>query len=294
MDTVDIFAPVRFAGGDEWIESMMRDGPDKLVALSRVFGRAPRLGSSTGPPPPIGVGEITSSARRDTGALELISRFRERAARNAPPRAGGLAWYTPSGLVRYAVVAPDQQSIQWLGNLGRIPGLAAMNTDQREQAIRALVAQASNQPMQNLPAGHAGPDLVPVVDPFLPAARFDGFDGADDEGLERFHRILAVLPSRARPGQGPLLRVGGRALGDAEARRRLLGHPHGVFLDGASRQQARQWAQRLAARLGGTVREDAPHGAGRRHLHVQFPGGASSGHIFYGRPPSGEFFEPAW
>jgi hypothetical protein len=95
---------------------------DKVIDLRRVFGPGPP-GRQAATPPPIGVGEITSSKRRDVGALELIARLRQRGQRGQP---GGLAWYTPTGLVRYAVVRPDQSRILWQGNLGRIPGLAAM------------------------------------------------------------------------------------------------------------------------------------------------------------------------
>src|SRR5919201_6130042 len=127
---------------------------DMLVDLRRVFGPRPRRRPPT--PPRIGVGEITSSARRDTGALELITRLRHRAQRGRVARPGGLAWYTPTGLVRYAVVAPDQSRILWQGTLGRIPGIAGMSTDQREMAVRALVTARTGQPFRILPPGHAG------------------------------------------------------------------------------------------------------------------------------------------
>ncbi len=140
---------------------------DRLVDLRRIFGPRPRRRPPT--PPRIGVGEVTSSARRDTGALELISRLRERTRRGRVARPGGLAWYTPTGLVRYAVVAPDQSRILWQGNLGRIPGIAGMSTDQREAAVRALVTARTNQPFRDLAPGHRGPDLVPT-------SRFDEFD----------------------------------------------------------------------------------------------------------------------
>src|SRR5262249_42718286 len=91
---------------------------NQLVRLQRVFGPLVR-GRPPRDPPRIAVGEIPSSARRDVGALELIARLRARAGRGQTG-AGGLAWYTPTGLVRYAVVAPDQSRMLWSGNLGRI------------------------------------------------------------------------------------------------------------------------------------------------------------------------------
>ena len=61
----------------------------------------------------------------------------------------------------------------------------------------------------------------------------------------------------------------------------------GGFLSGATKSQARQYAQRLAR--GGTVVEDPPHvPGGLPHFHIE--GNGRSGHIFYGDPPPGEFF----
>jgi hypothetical protein len=118
----------------------------------------------------------------------------------------------------------------------------------------------------------------------------DAWDSMDDDA-DAFQRVLAVLPARQRPGQAPLLRIGRRGLSSANTRRALLRAHHGVFLPQASRQQARQWAQTWAQRLGGTVREDAPNGTGLPHFHVELPQGGSSGHIFYGTPPTGLFFD---
>jgi hypothetical protein len=92
--------------------------------------------------------------------------------------------------------------------------------------------------------------------------------------------------------------------------RRQLWSPAGVFLSGATQQQALRWAQRQAARVRGTVTgatsgrsrtsviSDSPHRGGRPHFHIELrsthPGQPPrrSGHIFWGRlPPSGVFFE---
>ena len=93
-----------------------------------------------------------------------------------------------------------------------------------------------------------------------------------------------------------------------ELSRQLWSTP-GVFLSGATRQQALRWAQRQAARVRGTVTRAASgrsragaiserHGGGRPHFHIELqptcPGELPrrSGHIFWGRPPrSGVLFE---
>jgi hypothetical protein len=70
----------------------------------------------------------------------------------------------------------------------------------------------------------------------------------------------------------------------------------GVFLPGATERQARRWAMRQARSLGGRVTKVEQHRGGRPHFHIEFPPGAPvpvprSGHIFYGNPPAGNFFE---
>ena len=145
---------------DESDDLYDRSSFDKVIDLRRVFGPRP-VGRQPANPPAIGVGEITSSARRDVGALEVIARLRQQRRRGGP---AGLAWYTPTGLVRYAVVNPDQSRILWQGNLGRIPGLAAMSASQREAAVRQLITQRTGQRFRNLQPGHKGPDLVPAFD----------------------------------------------------------------------------------------------------------------------------------
>lgn len=115
------------------------------------------------------------------------------------------------------------------------------------------------------------------------------------DGIEEFHRILAVMPARqAAAGRPARLRVLRRALSEPQALRHLRHRQHGVFLQGATNVQARQWAQRLAQRLGGRVREEGPHlPGGLPHFHVDYGprGQQSTGHIFYGQPPRVLFFE---
>jgi hypothetical protein len=113
----------------------------------------------------------------------------------------------------------------------------------------------------------------------------------DNLGAEAFFRVLSVLsgrPSqqrRARP-----LRVGPPVQG-VDARHRLWGTSAGVFLAGATEAQARQWADQQAARYGGRVLRPERHGSGRRHMHIELPNGIRSGHIFWGPPPSADFFD---
>lgn len=118
----------------------------------------------------------------------------------------------------------------------------------------------------------------------------DALHGVD--AIDEFHRILAVLPAAHRAGHGPALRTGPR-ISQRGAQQRVTNTTHGVFLDGANLQQARQWAQSLARRLRGTVAYDPPGqhgGTSRPHFHIEYPGGRT-GHIFYGRRPSGQFFD---
>lgn len=166
------------------------DGADAAIDLQRVFG--PNVGhSSSGrnwqqtlannPPPPIGVGEIRTSAGQDVGALELLTRFAEMRRRNpgAQLPLGGLVTTTPTGLVRYTVADPNNDRIVWQGNLARLPSISQVEPAQREREIRALLQRITGQRFRNLRYPHAGPDLVPS--PVRPRPnRFDGFDDGDD------------------------------------------------------------------------------------------------------------------
>lgn len=116
----------------------------------------------------------------------------------------------------------------------------------------------------------------------------DRFDQDDDS----FVRVLRVLSAPRAAGQ-PRLRTAGR-IGGRGLLRQLWNTHQGIFLGGASEAQARQWAQREAHRVGGTVVHDPPHlDDGRPHFHIERPGGERSGHIFYGAVPRGTFFESA-
>lgn len=147
--------------------------------------------------------------------------------------------------------------------------------------------------------------------PVIPRAGVDE-DSANDRFLvRRVARLIGPLPSAHR-GPRPLRVLepiptrgasGRRALG-----RQLWSKP-GVFLSGATPQQALRWAQQQAARARGGVRRadrNTPaaritrierHSGGRPHLHIELPpvhpGGEwrRSGHIFWGRPPASVFFE---
>jgi hypothetical protein len=107
----------------------------------------------------------------------------------------------------------------------------------------------------------------------MPAGRREGF-------MPAVRRVSAAAGGR--------LRVNPRRLNRTQARR-ALGTLQGIFV-AASRDQARQWAQR-AAPPGAVLVDDPPHvPGGRPHFHIEYPGGARSGHIFYGRVPRTEFF----
>jgi hypothetical protein len=112
--------------------------------------------------------------------------------------------------------------------------------------------------------------------------------------------VRAVLPLI-----GPLLRgdptrplrVGDRIIGRGrrardQLRHQLWGTAAGVFLAGATPDQARRWAMRQARRVGGTVVPVERHRGGRPHFHIRRPDGRRSGHIFWGTPPTGTFFDP--
>ena len=118
---------------------------------------------------------------------------------------------------------------------------------------------------------------------------FDTYDAYDD--ADAFLRILRVLPTgRMLPNGATGLRVAGQ-IGTGAARQQLNNTSAGVFLHGATQQQARQWAQQLAQRMHGQVVYDAPHRpGGRPHFHIESPQGRT-GHIFYGaQTPTGDFF----
>ena len=117
-------------------------------------------------------------------------------------------------------------------------------------------------------------------------------------------RHIGVLYERIGPvgaltAQSPLA-IGERVpintrAGLRQLRAQLWTRP-GVFLSGATERQARRWAMRQARPFGGRVRAVDQHPGGRPHFHIEFPPGAPapvqrSGHIFYGNPPAGSFFE---
>lgn len=129
-------------------------------------------------------------------------------------------------------------------------------------------------------------------------------DGADDalgshsfadtaSSADSFIRIRQVLLRGRTANRQPIYRLGQRSLSDADARRQLVQTQGGIFLAGASRRQAHQYAQRIARDYGGTVSPEERHGTGRPHFHVEAPG-LRTGHIFYGKAPKGTFFDEAY
>lgn len=118
------------------------------------------------------------------------------------------------------------------------------------------------------------------ADPFF-IRRVQPLIGPLPPGVQRRPLIIgARLPTQTRAGR-------------RQVRAQLWTRP-GVFLSGATQQQARRWAMRQARPFGGTVTAVDQHAGGRPHFHIEFPPGAPtqrSGHIFYGAPPAGSFFE---
>ena len=150
---------------------------------------------------------------------------------------------------------------------------------------------------------HAGRCGCPVCARrrFWRAGRADIATGGPREADPFFVRRVQPLIGPLPPGvqRRPLI-VGERLptqtrAGRRQLRAQLWTRP-GVFLSGATQQQARRWAMRQARPFGGTVTAVDQHAGGRPHFHIEFPPGAPlptqrSGHIFYGTPPAGSFFE---
>jgi hypothetical protein len=149
---------------------------------------------------------------------------------------------------------------------------------------------------------HAGQCGCPVCARrrFWRAGRADATGGpreADPFFVRRVQPLIGPLPPGVQ--RRPLI-VGERLptqtrAGRRQLRAQLWTRP-GVFLSGATQQQARRWAMRRARPFGGTVTAVDQHAGGRPHFHIEFPPGAPlptqrSGHIFYGTPPAGSFFE---
>lgn len=140
-----------------------------------------------------------------------------------------------------------------------------------------------------------------------PLNDFDDFDAYDvdwgdgfDDG-EAFDRILTVVRAAARlpDGRHGLRAVPHSRLNNKRALRQIFRRRlGGVFLRGATVDQARNWAQQMASRMPGArvVSNQWPQGeqhqGGVPHFHIRRPDGQRSAHIFYGpTAPSGVFFD---
>jgi hypothetical protein len=116
---------------------------------------------------------------------------------------------------------------------------------------------------------------------------------AADEAPPFVVRRVDRVPGPLRLGQHRPLFVGPRLTGARRQQAQLLTRD-GVFLAGATERHARHWATSRARRLGGTVTLVETHQGGRPHFHIELPPGSPvhrSGHIFWGSPPAGQFFE---
>lgn len=140
--------------------------------------------------------------------------------------------------------------------------------------------------------------LSQFVDSILNEALY-GLDGTDE-----FKRIPIRIVEQVSPRQPPRFRVPpGRPISFSQARDHLT-QKGSVFLVGATKSQAREWARHLANRLNGTVSQKERHKPKRDnqislrsrpqpHFHVNYGQNRKTrtGHIYYGIPPTGLFFE---
>ena len=109
-------------------------------------------------------------------------------------------------------------------------------------------------------------------------------------------RVRRVISRPGPPSPSPPLQVSNPLNRPRVIEQQLFQTRQGVFLDGATEQDARRWAQQWVNRYGGEVRRDPPHrrpggGLGLPHFHIELPDGGRSGHIFWGTPPKGDFFD---
>jgi hypothetical protein len=104
-------------------------------------------------------------------------------------------------------------------------------------------------------------------------------------------RVLAVIANSVLRGgrPSPLYRVAPRRLNQGQARRAVRTRA-GVFLEGASKDQARQWLLSMFPGANPRTLCHEAHRGGRGHWHVG-AGDERTGHVFYGRSrPQGAFF----
>jgi hypothetical protein len=156
--------------------------------------------------------------------------------------------------------------------------------------------------MMNPFVTHIVIDLAPSGPPQHRFGDFDTLDLADfDADAEAFDRVMTVVRAAARLGDGRhgLRVVPGSRLDPRRAFRHIFRHAPlgGIFLRGASPDEARSYAHQLAARFGGRVVARDPqigeaHRGGLPHFHIALPDGRRSAHIFYGQTaPDGVFFD---
>jgi hypothetical protein len=109
-------------------------------------------------PPPIRYGEITTSGRQAIGLAQLL----ERRHYDGHTGQAGLALVDPDTLrVTLTVFDPALRRVVWRGDIGQIQSRQMQTDQQRENAVRQLVSQATNQTFNPHRANAPGADLVP-------------------------------------------------------------------------------------------------------------------------------------
>ena len=156
FDGVDDMNNQYFADFEEFGED---ETWDKLLdPHSRRSFPAPKLGDRV--PPPIGYGEVTTNTktRRQIG-LANLRQNRDRGNRGN----AGLAVVNRSGEVIYTVFNPRLDRVLWRGLIGRLTVTGRRTPQGREDGVRRVLAQSTNQTFALHPVHRSGPDLRPEL-----------------------------------------------------------------------------------------------------------------------------------
>ena len=159
--------PGRWDAGDaDELESIERQLAAGMLQAANTRARA---GTSTGRPPRIASGEVTT--RRSEGAA--VAKIEREARVGWLPRGApdpgrrqtvasgnrGVATVQTGGQVMYTVLHPSMNTVLWRGPIGTIP--AGATNQQREDTVRRLVANRSGQVLRPHGYNQPGPDLQP-------------------------------------------------------------------------------------------------------------------------------------